>query len=625
VLCLAVLTTVGAARIALGPLQTFANSADEDTYVWMAERIAEGRLGVPAGPLPEAIINYWRVPRGDVLVTTYPPTWPAIMAPFAAAGVPWLAAPVLAGLIIVLLYRFVRDEWGDRGAALAAATLVATSTFFLFNAASYFTHIVVVLLTLIALERGWSIARGLAAGADVSWRSAFQCGVAAGLAGSTRPPDVVIVLAPALIAIAPTLGVKARAAARLVLPAVLGFALGFAPLPLHNRWATGSFWTSAYELGGLPPVYTFDAATWLDRLARLGLYRSWLLDWAWDPAVLLLAVPLVLWAPIGARRRSRDLALVAMIALAALTLVMNSESDKPGNQYGPRYVLIVLVPTAILIARALRAWIGRTSIMVLAVLVIAVAGASQLVRFVPYYSWQINERRALYRAVAAAGLDDAVIFLGNGTYEMARGDLTRNDPELRAPVVYALDRGPTANVEALARLFGTRAAYRWWYAGPPGRATLAPLDPVTAVPRSAVPIVDAVPIASLSAVRSSSPPWVVPAGGLQHAPIGADGGRLGRGLLMVRAEASVEIVVALDPTDAGCAGGSDPVIELGIDARALAVVAAGGCRYVSEGVALAPGLREFRLSITPVRGHAAAPPLQSVSFVAVGTTGRTEF
>lgn len=100
----------------------------------------------------------------------YPIGWPSILGLFSTLGVPWLANPVLAAVIVFATYRLVRLETDDRYARLTAVFL-AVNPWLWFNAGTLMSHLasttwlVLFLWALAAARRNWSLWQGSLAGA----------------------------------------------------------------------------------------------------------------------------------------------------------------------------------------------------------------------------------------------------------------------------------------------------------------------------------------------------------------------------------------------------------------------------------------------------------------------------
>src|SRR5690349_17284048 len=84
-----------AALLAFVALENFPSSADADGYTYVADTLLQGRLCNALPPAPDILTMQYIVARDGKLVSQYPPGWPALLAPFRAAGVEWFVNPLL--------------------------------------------------------------------------------------------------------------------------------------------------------------------------------------------------------------------------------------------------------------------------------------------------------------------------------------------------------------------------------------------------------------------------------------------------------------------------------------------------------------------------------------------------
>ena len=118
----------------------FPNSGDEYAYLYQARTLAAGRLwNPPIEPADVFAFNYIVQEPGRAF-GTFPLGWPLAIAAAIRLGIPaWLVNPLIGALTIGLVWQLGLRLYNHR-AAVSAAALVAVSPFFLFNAASYFSH-----------------------------------------------------------------------------------------------------------------------------------------------------------------------------------------------------------------------------------------------------------------------------------------------------------------------------------------------------------------------------------------------------------------------------------------------------------------------------------------------------
>jgi hypothetical protein len=155
-------------------LESFPNSGDEYAYLYQARTLAEGRLTNPLPAAPEFFETIYIAHDRGRAYGTFPIGWPLLLAAAQVAGVPAVVvAPLLGVVTLVLMYLVGRQLYGPRAGMLAAA-VTASCPFFIFNAASYFSHtwcgcllLAAMLTAILALRR--HLAFALAAGFLIGW------------------------------------------------------------------------------------------------------------------------------------------------------------------------------------------------------------------------------------------------------------------------------------------------------------------------------------------------------------------------------------------------------------------------------------------------------------------------
>jgi hypothetical protein len=194
-LCAALLAVAGTALC----MQTFASghwgarprTEDEFVYLFQAKTLAALRLTYPSPPLPEFFeaAHILVVPR---FAAKYLPGHAAVLAPFQALGVPWLAPCLLLGATAALLFSAARLAGLSRAASLIAPALLlgATDVFpffgsFLSQSTSVAT-VTALIAAAIALEKQPTPGRVALVASCVVFAGLVRpfTGVAAGLVGA---------------------------------------------------------------------------------------------------------------------------------------------------------------------------------------------------------------------------------------------------------------------------------------------------------------------------------------------------------------------------------------------------------------------------------------------------------
>ncbi len=305
--------------IAIGRLilHDFPNSGDEYVYLYQAETLARGRLWNPSPHLPEFFEFSYIVQRDGKAFGSFPPGWPLLLALASRLHVPlWLVNPILGCLTLVAVYQLGR-LLHDARVGMLAAWVTGISAFFLFNAASYFSHTLCGLLLLSAACLAAPAAGGrpshpLLAGFLLGWAvltryfTAVVCGV----------PIVALLLR------------SSRHRGRDLLLLALGGLPWALTLLAYNAALTGSPWQ----------LTTTESTTarWLAEgffLRGVDILSTQILRFVlWTPPVLLLCYFIYL---LPKHRKVQPALLDWMLVLVAVPLFFFL--NRGGNQYGPRF------------------------------------------------------------------------------------------------------------------------------------------------------------------------------------------------------------------------------------------------------------------------------------------------
>ena len=426
-------------------LGRFPNSGDEYAYVLQAQTYAQGRLWVDA-PSPPAFFALERfVAKNGIWVSSYQPGWALLLAPAALLHLPlWIVNPVLASGMLLAFHVLARRLLSERGAWIATLAM-ATSSFFLFNFASYFSHGAAALAgVLFAICADRYLREGRAV-------LALLAGLCLGYLGFIRAFNAALFALPFVVALLMTprrrIGLVWFGLAGAPLLALLlayNWAVTGNPLLLVQDWVNAN----GGEPIGAPGLKSLTET--FRRLARLYLWTSPVMLFGWAGAAGWLA-----W--------TRRLHFVDWIFPVTLLGFVFYGGDG-GNQYGPRY-LFEAWPFAILtVVRAIEPVLfaerrGRAAGWIAAA--VLAHFSFQIAYLVPRLALEhevVAERQDLYAKVAAAGLRDAVVIVvgRSGVIRpMEDFDLVRNGLKVGTePVVYALD--PSQRDPALRALFPDR-------------------------------------------------------------------------------------------------------------------------------------------------------------------------
>jgi hypothetical protein len=313
---------------------------DEYAYELQARTLLDGRVTLPAVPLPE----FFEAPHVLVVPTygaKYFPGHAALLAPFTAARVEWLLPCIEFAATAAALYLLLRNARLDRGGSAFACAVHLLSGRNLLMATTLLSHGTSTLLALASLLVLARIRR-----ADARW-PVLVASALTGWAMLTRPYSAIAMAIPLAIAL---VRVRARAPAIAIAAAPLLVALGLGLA--FDKAVTGSATTTPWSLwarqytpfdgpGFGPPslaaperplpqhmvylsrIYWSTRSTYtLDALPRTAWHRFG------DLFELLPSAALALLAPLGAgacwRRRQLGLLFGFTSALFLLNLTFHA-------------------------------------------------------------------------------------------------------------------------------------------------------------------------------------------------------------------------------------------------------------------------------------------------------------
>ncbi len=470
-LLLAAMATALAALVGVVVLRKSCDSADEWAYTFQALLFSHGKAYGTVPPCGPSFQSFWVFPYQGRTFSQYTPGWPLFMAPFARAGVPWLAACVTHGLLVVGVARLARRCAGSLASAsrevvaasgVAGALVVMFGTTVLINAGSRFPHVFVAALFAWAIEASCELTtRGVTPKAQQWWGVAL--GTAAGLLLATRPADGAT-LGVGLAAYALYAAVVGRFAWRGLLASAIAFALWAGLALVLLRLQLGEWFKTGYSITeqihfwakfkmSVPQPHEFKFGIPL----ATGAY-CW---WPCAPALGAAG----LWMVRGGERRVVFMLLSGGLAMVAFyTMVEFGRGVDFG--YGPRYALPLVVPMAVgsgvllgpVFAGALS---GRG--MGPAIL-IAVAMTSGFLRLAPLLfpatTEDVRARNVVFDAARRLDLRHAVVIIANGSTISQGYDLTQNSPVDPNPeVLFAREAGPE-QVACLRAQYPDRQFYR---------------------------------------------------------------------------------------------------------------------------------------------------------------------
>lgn len=422
-------TFLGSVLIAFVILQGFANSADEYVYLYQAETMGQGRLWNEAHPLEEFFL-FSHIPQKDgISIGRFPPGWPLLLTlPFLVGVSPIWLNPLVAAAALFLFYSFATRYYGQR-VAWWSLLAVACTSFFLFNAASFFSHAACLLMVTgfiyclyLYLEKG-----------RMSY--VLAAGVCLGMTMITRYYNAVLLMIPVLVFLFHKQGWKS------IRPLVL---IGAGTVP----FMAFLFWYDYSVTGnGFLPV-----TVWTDPREGLGFgvrgytplegiehfVRRFFLFLYWSSPALLLLYAIFLFQKV--RNKTQRFLHPEDYYLIMLVIGYYFYYHIGGNQYGPRFwfegtpFLTLFVVKKVADSKARWTWALFAAGLVY--------GIVKMPYIIERESRVVAERVDLYTAVEKAAISNAVVIVSTHTgiiRPMGQMDLTRNGLDYNNSVIYAHD------------------------------------------------------------------------------------------------------------------------------------------------------------------------------------------
>jgi hypothetical protein len=462
-----VLATTAAALVSVFVMRRGEGAADEWGYTYQAAVFAKGHI-YGASPRCETFLEHMYVFESQGrLFSEYLPGWPLFLAPFVWFHAIWLGGPVSTGIAAVGVARLARSAMRAFGRADAApsaravrtagtwgAVLATLGPMQLVNGGSRYPHMFTVGLYAWMLEALIMIVTPDTP-PEGKRRWAIVLGGVAVLGVAVRPADGAFVALGAALVFLYYL-VRGRVGWSPLAVATAMTALSAGIFLVILRVQIGRWFTTGYALNEtLHPwnivKYTKPTpAQWKYSLPLATAAYCW---WPCSFGLGLAGLSML---------RGRARALNVAFALGCLPYIGYMEWLDLGQRgydwgYGPRYLMVLIVPLAIggavalapLTVAARDRWSSGGSALSrggpLALAIFAVV--SCLIRVTPLV-WptvadQTKKHTAVQRAVADAHLTNAVVIATKGTTSFQEIDLTTNLPVDLYPdqdVVIAIDR-----------------------------------------------------------------------------------------------------------------------------------------------------------------------------------------
>ncbi len=449
---LAVFLTLSAVSIFI--LLKFPNSGDEYLYLYQARTFLAGRFSNPAHPLQHFFKFTWILFRKNRVFCHFLPGWPLFLAVGMVLKIPaYLIGPLVGTLSLGALFLLGKKIYTPR-IALIAVLLTFFSSFFIFNAASYFSHtpcsLLLILFVYVSLrfEETSRTHAGLLSG--FLFAAAFI----------TRPFSALLCGLPMFLHLLPGL----LKAPRKLLPLLSGALPVFSFLLFYDYQLTGNPFS-------LPMLLVKQNRQWgvsILQVQTLIYYLKKLFLW------MPVSFPVLYFASLCKGLTARKTLPSGEILLGSFFLfqILGQFFFIPteGNAYGPRYYyesfpFLVLFITAFLFKETTYSQKGILGKLLFVFFLISLPlSVPPWINHLKTERAVILERSDLYRTVELQRIQNAIIFIGSGTgtiRPMKIYDLTRNDGDYQNSVLYAIDHG--RGNRALMSFYPDRTYYHYHY------------------------------------------------------------------------------------------------------------------------------------------------------------------
>ena len=456
--------------VARSVLEGLPHTPDSLVYLQQATWLLDGSLSGDVSPIQDFLgVPYTYVVENRWLAH-YPPGWPILLAVGLAVGMPWLVAPLLGGLYILLLYLTGRELDGPvLGLAAAALGLISPMARLMFG--SMLSHAAASTLLLATL---WL---ALVARRRCGWQVAALAGGAAGLAFGIRPLTAVAFVVPLGVVllldlfarsshqVSATAGDRAAARVRLV-GAGTGMLVAAAPSLIANHLITGSPFALPYTLAGAKMYLAANIPFGLRNLDVLVTSSgSAIFGWGWDfvhgPAPLALALAFSFLPFMLRRARSTDLMLAAIVIAVMVAHFCTRGNGLHG--FGPRYYFEIFAPIFLLTARGFHElarishWISARIAVVL-FLVLNLSAAAVLPRRLALYRGYNWVDGSLEQQIEKLAVERGVVILPPDRWQGWAMAARMMEPDPNADLLFIQSE---PNDPAIAEIAGDRPIFEW--------------------------------------------------------------------------------------------------------------------------------------------------------------------
>jgi hypothetical protein len=245
VLGLSAATFVAAAVIHFAIRDRYAKVVDEVLYLLQSQFLSEPGFVRHIEPALRPFFVFQQACFvDDRFYSQYPPGWPALLAAFSSVGLQWWTNVVLATVAVFLVY-LLGKRLHSGFAGLVAALLLATNYLFLYISATYFPHLMTLVL---AVAAALLLLRVEARVPGSNALPVLLAGFLLGLVIATRPLTGVGLAVSLTLWIAVRGDARVRDLARTVTVVLAGALIPIAALLYYNNVTNGSPFVFGYEV-----------------------------------------------------------------------------------------------------------------------------------------------------------------------------------------------------------------------------------------------------------------------------------------------------------------------------------------------------------------------------------------
>ena len=218
----------------------FGHGLDEIDYLFQARIFAGGHLWAPM-PQPYDFFHLVNlIAKDGKWMAQYPPGWPALLSIGVRLGAAWIVNPLLAGLLVVVIYRLARELFGE-DTGRAASLLAVFSPYLTIMGSSMMSHTSSALALILFLLLLWQSVE------KKSFARAFLAFLCLGIAASIRPFSAFLICLTGAGLAVYECRKNPLELIKLGMAAVTGMAIPLGLLFYYNHLTTGSALLFGYQ------------------------------------------------------------------------------------------------------------------------------------------------------------------------------------------------------------------------------------------------------------------------------------------------------------------------------------------------------------------------------------------